>query len=107
MDYRERKYYIMNVHENYNDKLKELRKAIPSLSFHKPYNHFTFKNKRFKSLSKTKVLVYDGDCISNKEKIYIQQIASCKKEESDKFEALFKSTGNDQLKEVDQFYFGQ
>lgn len=107
MDYRERKYYIMNIHSNYDNKIKELRAAVPSLSFHKPYNHFTFKNKIFKKLSMTKALVYDGDCYDDRKKIYIQQIASCRKEEVDKFETLFKSTGTDYLKEVDQYYFRQ
>ena len=115
MDYRERKYYIMNIHSNYENKIKELRANIPSLSFHKPYNHFTFKNKSFKSLFKQSIcgIVYDADCIPTKDilmrndKIYIQQIASVRKEESDKFEALFKSTGDDYLKEVDKYYFGQ
>lgn len=111
MDYRERNYYIMNIHGNYDNKIKELRAAIPSLSFHKPYNHFTFKNKIFKKLSKTKDTVYDGDCItSSKGIVYIQQIASCRKSEAEKFEALFKSAGSafaDHLKEVDKDYFGQ
>ena len=79
MDYRERKYYIMNLHSNYDNKIKELRAAIPSLSFHKPYNHFTYRNKIFNKLSKTKDLVYDGDCVRYNANIYIQQIASCKK----------------------------
>lgn len=98
----------MNIHSNYEGKIKELRAAVPSLSFHKPYNHFTYKNKFFKNLSKTKDLVYDGDCISSHMgNVYVQQIASCRKEEAAKFEVLFKSTGHDYLVEVDQFYFGQ
>ena len=105
MDYRERKYYIMNIHSNYDNKIKELRAAVPSLSFHKPYNHFTYKNKIFNKLSKKIFDIYDGDCDS--ECIYIQQIASCRKEEAEKFETLFGSTGNDHLKEVNKDYFGQ
>lgn len=71
MDYRHRKYFAARLY-HYNDDLKELQEAVPSLEIHKPYNHFARFN--------YKDCVYDGDILRN----YVHVLLTCRKEDVDK-----------------------
>lgn len=71
MDYRERKYYIVRLNK-FNESMATLRRAVPSLEQHQPYNHFPRKN--------DVIDVYDGDKLRR----YVQTLLTCKKEDSEK-----------------------
>ena len=80
MDYRERKYYLVRFNY-FNKVVSEIKREIPSIKIHEPYNHF-----RDKSKINTKD-IYDGEKYGK----YIQVMISCRKEYSYKFEFLMMS----------------
>lgn len=92
MDYRERKYFLIRLNY-YNKELKELKELVPSIEFHAPYNHFNNESakklKNAKKLNNLEPIVYDGDILRG----YIQQMVSCKIEDSEKLLSYFKSKG--------------
>lgn len=40
MDYRNRKYYLVQIKNNESMKIKELKSVVPSLKINPPYGHF-------------------------------------------------------------------
>lgn len=86
MDYRQRRYYLINVgYYDYHTKIKILKKLVPSIKFHSPYNHFNMSIKTF-----TKKDVYDGEFYNNTKIHYVQYMISCKTNDVVNFEQCMK-----------------
>lgn len=104
MDYRERKYYLVRFndgsgcigmwwsknHDNngkrYSTYCNLLKRKIPSIKVHAPYNHFKSNPDKYG---------YDG-CMDDIG--FVQLMISCRKEEIDKFKMLLS-----EIKEKDDY----
>lgn len=96
MDYRERRYFLIRL-EIYNKEVEELKELVPSIKFHAPYNHFKpnvakLAVRLLKGINIDQSIIDISDCdVIDK---YIQQMASCKIEDSEKLLSYFKSKEN-------------
>ena len=78
MDYTNRKYYLARFY-NPNQCIDILKRNIPSIKIHSPYNHF--RNDKAKRITKMKSItipkpdIYDGDVCG----YYVQVMISCPK----------------------------
>lgn len=84
MDYRNRKYYLVYLggYKAYEYNLNKLKEEVKSLKIRPAYNHFKGNNN----------WGYDGMHFPIfKGLVYAQLMMSCKIEESEKFEDIFKT----------------
>ena len=100
MDYRERKYFLLYLF-NYNYQLQELKSLVPSIEFHKPYNHFR-KGKVYNKLRHTQTDIFDSE-ISG---MFAQQMISCRIKDVEKLENYF-TTHSGVIRELTKENLGQ
>lgn len=79
MDYRNRKYYLVNWSYDRNYRIKNLKLLAPSIKMHSPYNHF-------KSFENGNKMAYDGLAKNCTGILGVDTMLSCKKEESEAVE---------------------
>ena len=92
MDYRERKYYLLRLHcKYYNEELQILKKCVPSLKYHPPYNHYYKKKKKIYGRHSTE---YDG-CYTGR---YVHQMISCQLSEVDELMKFINHYGYPELR---------
>lgn len=90
MDYRYRRYYIVSLCErDYNENIRELKRAVPSLEIHKPYNHFVRSRKRKYED------VHDCRRLGGR---YVHALLTCRKEDAKKL--------IDKINELKERYYG-
>lgn len=75
MDYRNRKYYIVNWSYDRDYRIKNLKLFAPSIKMHSPYNHF-------KSFEGEEGKIYDGVAKDLTDIRFVDTMMSCKNEEA-------------------------